>query len=670
MGFTKEFFVTLGFDFEHTLKPKEIFIEINPELSIKLKNSFFYYSSPNKTNTSFYLITTKLDRNELDIIRKRIWNENQADLIFYTANTNDAKLVLIYAKASPKVDLKKCEIDTFQPSKNDLNKIEKIKYWRFDSGAFWLNYHSFLKKITYKGIDKELVTTLNALKNQLDDVLIKIEKIKKTKNEIVQALIDRTLYIKYLEDNHIINSYFYNHYFGNEKIDYKELLFGNRKKELNELFKIIHKIFNNSLFDQPSIKEKYLTDEVCNLIYNSLISNLITQQLRLFDFQFNVIPVEFISYIYEIFLSDKQKKNGIYYTPKKLVQLIIDDVIPPKTIGKILDPSCGSGMFLIMAFQKLLENSIENQFDSIESKIEFRTKLLSENIFGIEKEITARRFTLFSLSLQLFRDLDPIEIKEFILNQLKQNKEVALFNKYSFFDNIICTNSLNQAETPFKDKEFQYIVGNPPFFEIKQTDNEIAFLNNYETEIDGKKLKAKSIVGKHQISQCFLMKIKDWSNTNTRFGFVSNSSNFYNDNSSQFQKFFYSAYKIEKIYELSKVKKILFEKAKENVVTIIFSNRLVANNSIEYYPVDLGVFSEKPFKLLIIQEDKVVNINQLDLFNGKLRLRDFLFGNIFDRNLIDKLSEMDKLQNYICNKQSNFRGLERIENIRLAKYFN
>ena len=91
------------------------------------------------------------------------------------------------------------------------------------------------------------------------------------------------------------------------------------------------------------------------MIADSFNGNLKTGQLRLFDFQFNVLPVEFISYIYEVFLSESQKANGIYYTPKKLAQLIVDDVIDDDRIGSILDPSCGSGMFLIVAFQRLLE---------------------------------------------------------------------------------------------------------------------------------------------------------------------------------------------------------------------------------------------------------------------------------------------------------------------------
>lgn len=646
-----DFFSDLGFDFNVDLNPKSIDIEKEATLSQKLKNSVFFYKSPNNTNTSFYLVTSSLETTELEQFRKYVWNKNDADIIFYYPNEAD-EVRMLYAKYSPKVSNNDSVLDVFSITQKDLDTIEKIRHWQFDSGVFWLNYHSFIDKAKYKGIDKELVAALKGLKDQLSKLLILSISDDNKRNEVVQALIDRTLYIKYLEDNHIINSYFFSHYFNNDKLNYEKLLENNSNTDINKLYKIIHEIFNNALFDQPTIDDKYLTSEVCTLIASSFNHNVNTGQLRLFDFRFDVLPVEFISYIYEVFLSEKQKENGIYYTPKKLAQLIVDDVIKEDKIGSILDPSSGSGMFLITGYQKLLEISqrqnLEPQ-DSIE-KIKYRIQLLSENIFGIEKELTAQRFTLFSLSLQIFNGIDPKKIKEFIANELKENKKINLFSEYSFFQNIKHANTLNTPDKPFEDKVFSYIVGNPPFFEISNTEefqNEISFLNSYQVAIsDDTKKVAKNIVGRSQISQCFFLKIKDWSDRNTRFGFVSNSSNFYNDNSQDFQTYFYSHYGIEKIYELSRVKKILFEKAKESVVAVIFTNNLEDNN-IDYYPVDLGLFSEKPFELLIIQEDKTIEIVQSELTSKQIRLRDFLIGNNFDFDFYRKLSKQRNLLDFV-----------------------
>lgn len=634
----------LGFDFDKDLELINLVFDKNSTLTKNIAKSIFYYKSPPNTNTSFYLITTTLETNEIEEIRRYIWNKNDANLIFYYPN-EEAELVMLYAKYSPITKYEDSILDSFSTTQKDSEKIKKIEHWQFDSGAFWFNYLEFFKRTkNLKGIDKELVSTLEALKKQLDKALLKLIPDENERNEVVQALIDRTLFIKYLEDNHIINSYFYNHYFKDSTLNYEKLLL-NEKLNLNILFEVIHEIFNNSLFERPTINYEYLTIDVRELIANSLSANLNTGQLKLFHFQFDILPVEFISYIYEVFLSEKQKENGIYYTPKKLAQLIVDDVIINDKIGSILDPSSGSGMFLIVGFQKLLEIARKKGFepkDDLE-KIRYRTKLLSENIFGIEKELTAQRFTLFSLSLQIFKGINPEDIRKFIANELKQNKKINLFSEFSFFENIKQANTLNTKDKPFADKKFAYIVGNPPFFEIPNTEDykdENSFLKSFKVLLNtGTDVAAKDIVGKSQISQCFFLKIKDWASEKTRFGFVSNSSNFYNDKSEKFQHYFYSNYGIEKIYELSRVKKILFEKAKESVVALIFTNKF-ENNTTNYYPVELGLFSEKPFELLIIQEDKIIPLSQEKLIDNKLRLRDFLTGNEYDFQFIGKLNNL------------------------------
>lgn len=649
-----DFFYKQGFSFTD-LKPHDIVIEGNELLTKKLENKIFFYECPPQTKTSFYLVLEVLSDKEFDDLRGYIWNENKADLVFTITAVEESNFILnlYYGKISPNSNISNYKLDSFKGTDAGNEKIDKINKWNFDSGLFWLNYRSFVDKVKKsKSIDKELIFTLERLKRDLSRTI--------NDDEIVQALIDRTLYIKYLEDNHIINSYFYSHYFGDSDATYKELLHRYDVSNINRLFGYINEIFNNYLFVTPEIDKSYLDKNVLDLIYHSIAGTSLTGQLSLFDFKFNIIPVEFISYIYEVFLKKEQKENGIFYTPKKLAQLIIDDVIIDNKIGRVLDPSCGSGMFLIVAFQKLLENSpIES--NNVAEKIEHRIRLLSENIFGIEKKSIAQRFTIFSLSLQIFRDLNPNEIKEFINSELESKNRVELFGTYSFFENIICHNSLDVVEKPFNNLVFDYIVGNPPFFEIKSSDDEISFLNEYKIE-SNKNLKAKDVVGRHQISQCFLIKIKDWSRPTTRFGFVCNSSNFYNDNSKNFQSFFYKNYNIEKIYELSKVKKILFENAKESVNALIFTNLPVENNLIDYYPIELGLFSEKPFELLVIQEDKLLKLSQEDIRMERIRLRDYLVGNQRDWSLIEKIKNNIRLNELILedNKGKKFihRGLE------------
>lgn len=94
-------------------------------------------------------------------------------------------------------------------------------------------------------------------------------------------------------------------------------------------------------------------------------------QLCLFDFQFDIIPIEFISHIYQIFLDDNKAKYGIFYTPEGLANLLFDNVIRHE--GKVLDPSCGSGIFLVLAFRRMYSDPVnitrERKFSLLELEV-------------------------------------------------------------------------------------------------------------------------------------------------------------------------------------------------------------------------------------------------------------------------------------------------------------
>lgn len=669
------FFENIEFTFgsvDSDIKPCEIIISENQKLSQKLKDQVFSYNSPKQTNTSFYVITVPIEGKELYELKRFIWNQNDYDL-FFLAEKPESNLLftLFYAKTSPKdTDTK---IAAFSGDDNDCQEIEKIKKWNFESGAFWLAYSDFVEKIKNKSrIDSKLVEQLKELKHRLTKEFNNKPEIQ---HSIVQALIDRTLFIKFLEDNHIINSFFYKKRFPNRfnenDIDFgfKTLLKEHDVESINKLFGIINKLFNNVLFKTPVVDPEFLTTNVLRLIYEAISQHDWKDgQLSLFDFRFDVLPVEFISHIYEVFLENNQLKEGIYYTPDKLAHLIIEDTI--SELGTVLDPSCGSGMFLVLAFRKLL-GFISNEPTKVDEKIEQRNKMLNDYIFGIEKENTAWRLTVLSLYLELLKDIPAEEIKLYINHKIEDNSETPVF-PYDFSANIINCNALETEEglKPHEGKSFKYIVGNPPFFKIKAENEEIQFLREFRKVINGVEVKAKDIVGHNQISQAFMLKLKDWSDVETHFGFVQNSSNFYNEKSANFQKFFFTNYQVERFYELSRVKDILFRKAKESVVVAIFNNKQVENSVMDYYPVEMGLFS-KTFDLLIIQEDKKIKISQQDILDKKIVLRDYLIGNEHDLRLLRKLSNNKKLEEFLLKDKNynSFRGLERATNIAVAKFF-
>lgn len=659
MSSVKFFFESLDFSFEQDFVQKDdIEFSNNEVLTKKIKNNIYLYKAPDNVNTSFYIFDLfELNENELFELKRYIWNEDKCEFYFYPDSKKS--ISLYYAKSDPKKDPSKSLIGSFEGQNDD--EIEKIKKWNFETGAFWLSYKEFTKKIANnERIDNLLISRLIVLKKEL------LSALGNDKEKHVQSLIDRTLFIKFLEDNHIINSFFYEYYFNNKELSYKHLLAEKNTEKINLLFEKINEIFDNVLFKTPFIEKQYIL-EASKYIYNA-ISGEVKGQLSLFDFQFNIIPIEFISHIYEVFLEDKQLNEGIYYTPPKLAQLIVDDTITKQ--GKVLDPACGSGMFLILAFRKMLNNNISSKNNNISENIKTRLKLLKENIFGIEKQYTAWRLSIFALYLEIFNGLKPDEIKVYIAQKIKSGN-IKIFEDFS--SNIINGNSLEikDEKLHFNNNTFDYIIGNPPFIQVSKNDREIDFFNKHKLIVNNKEYSAEKVIGKNQISQAFMLKIKDWANYETNFGFVLNSSNFYNEGkSNNFQEFFFENYQIKNFYELSRVKKILFKKATESVVVAIFNNKQVEDNIINYYPVDLELFSET-FKLLIIKEDCKIEIKQSKLLSKDITLRELLVGNEFDLQMLSKLLSISKLGRFLLkyNEYSSFKGIDRATYDMIREYF-
>jgi type I restriction-modification system DNA methylase subunit len=624
IGEHEHFFSQLGFDVHKDLE-KENFLFKDREIESKLKGKVYYYQAPDYANTSFYFFDyPNFTAEEVKKIHLRIWNENRADMYFLPKQ--DGYIDVFYSWTNPLIQSSDLLITRLPLKVEDNDLLQKIKKWRFDSGAFWLEYGKHLEKNKNKKstVDTELIRTLSGLREQLENEY-RSSNIEHA-GETIQALIDRTLFIKFLEDKHIINSFFYEHFFGDSTLTYKRLLKEKNRKGVNRLFKEINDVFNNALFASPEIPATRLTDGVLKSLARTIGGyDFDTGQLSLFDFQFDIVPIEFIGHIYQVFLEEKQAKEGIFYTPEGLVKFIVDLVID-KEIGKIIDPSCGSGVFLVMAFRQLLKNA-NIKASSTRELIAKRCRLMEDNIFGIEKADIARRLTVFSLYLELLSGIEPAAIKRAIKGQIETSGNCKLFD-ISFHENIVTANSLEvqDSKQAFTQMKFDFIIGNPPWKEIKDTDDEHKFW-----------LQNKHLVAGKQMAQCFVIKIKDWMKQDTRCGLLLNSSNFYNETANKFQNYFFSTVTIESIYDLSGLKNILFSSTNESSFIIIFNNQGISGNRIAYYPIDKNDFTEI-FNRVFIKTGDIVLLPQRELADGEIKLRDYLLGNQEDVRLLDKFN--------------------------------
>lgn len=163
------------------------------------------------------------------------------------------------------------------------------------------------------------------------------------------------------------------------------------------------------------------------------------------------------SYNYEKNLSEEIKKSkGIYYTPKFIVDYILNKTLKEHDIlsnpcPKILDISCGCGNFLLEAYDILYEMF---EYYRHELKIENIHKHIIENcIYGV--------------------DIDKNAVD--ILNNSLRNKDI---DSKILKSNIYCFDSLNKNNLGqdvinlFWENKFDYIIGNPPYIGHKSLGKE------------------------------------------------------------------------------------------------------------------------------------------------------------------------------------------------------
>lgn len=418
------------------------------------------------------------DNKTLEDIAKAhrmIWNFKKV-LFLYVFNDTEIR---IYNCAEKPITIKKTNTD-YESELRDLelanspasdkkkfdSLIKVFSSISIDTGIIWTMEEaaSVRKKINLqRRVDKYLVNSLINTARQLQDDGLNISLIHK--------IIMRSLFLLYLEDREATDEKFYAGIKTGAK-SYFDIL--NDVKSTYALFKRLEERFNGNVFTLDN--EEKITREHLQLIKKCFISgNDGTPQTQLFDdwrmFDFKIIQIELLSEIYENFLAkiepDIIQQTGTHYTPPSLVELILNEKLSTgkKDIQynfKILDPACGSGIFLVESFKRLVKR-YENKHGEKLTDFDTLKQLLTGNIFGIELHQQSIKIAAFSLYLALVDNLNPKTIWQ------EDNKKLPnLINNpldYSIKEqgkNLFCRDTISENKE-IESLSFDLVVGNPPF---------------------------------------------------------------------------------------------------------------------------------------------------------------------------------------------------------------
>ena len=242
-----------------------------------------------------------------------------------------------------------------------------------------------------------------------------------------------------------------------------EVLEGGDPKEVHRLLSFLEQKFNGDVFKLSSEHRKKLTRRALKGFAELVEGKTLDRQRHFWElFSFKHLPVEIISHLYQRFV---QGGHGAVYTPPFLAALLLDHAMPYAQLSgreRVLDPACGSGVFLVGAFRRLI-NVWRSKNGWRKPAVHTLKEMLKWSIHGIELDPFAVDLTAFSLSLAICDALKPGEIWDKLT--FDQLRESNLFDA-DFFSKILERHS---GEPTVLDDGFDIVVGNPPF-ESKLTD--------------------------------------------------------------------------------------------------------------------------------------------------------------------------------------------------------
>jgi len=379
---------------------------------------------------------------------------------------------------------------TKKPNPNDKPSVSRIKYITYDQylAEFDFLWDVFAKENLPKGrfdkyvqsdtrkkgtatVDEEFLKSIEQWRTYLaTSIALRNKHLGVDElNFAVQKTIDRIIFLRMCEDRGV------EQYGLLKKAAEKGEVYAN----LFELYRTADEKYNSGLFD---FKEDRITPGLIidNKVLKTIIGELYYPKC---EYEFSVMPADILGSVYERFLGktirltaghqakieekpEVRKAGGVYYTPKYIVDYIVENTVgqvikgkTPKEVAdiRICDPACGSGSFLIGAYQYLLDWHLKYYTNRESQKIPAsagirgpggraitpdgnlttaeKKRILLNNIYGVDIDPQAVEVTRLNLLLKALEGETQASI----------NQQMQLFHERvlpNLSHNIQCGNSL------------------------------------------------------------------------------------------------------------------------------------------------------------------------------------------------------------------------------------
>jgi len=581
-----------------------------------------------------------LDSDLIDIHRK-LWSSGIVPL-YYVFDNTEVKIFNCRESLQEPGDKPPSAFDSLSLTAkvHDQYKYEKYSERQFRNGSFW-----------------ELAENKNRFKADSSSYNKLIEGLRNLRNAFIKGqdatacnkLLVLSIFVKYLEERkdrkgkHVLPSDYFSEFDG--ATSFCAVL---RKSNCIKLFEKLAKAVNGKIFKLAD-EEKMAIAE----IDQSKLADFLDAKLelgkrqhvfwRLYDF--NYLPVELISRIYEEFIPSRK---DITYTPIHLVDFMINECMPtstPQNGIKIIDVSCGSGVFLVAAFKRLVRWWQKEQYKKTgkikHPNIKILKSIITEQIYGVDIEIEAKRLAIFSLTVAVCEMLDPAIMWE----ELTREKFVDLSN------NIIKKDFFDFIKT---QEKFDIVIGNPPF-NLPFKDEERKGKDEYWESLI-KKTSDFEVPNK-SIALLFLQQAMKLLKKDGLLSFVMPSSPLLYADTLQYRKNFLSRYNVPQIFDFTclRQKGALFENRGVSVAVIFAQNMPPTDKAILHAIVKRTVTSKEKLFFEIDKYDLHYVSKELAKTDQSVWKTNLLGGGHL-YHLIKRIQTIRTLENYLKEKKKDKKG--------------
>ena len=308
---------------------------------------------------------------------------------------------------------------------------------------------------------------------------------------VAHGLIERVILVRYLEDRLIVTREYFASVAGHERSWNKVLKQVPKIPQLGAsstlascladrdltyaLFQRLEADFNGDLFRVEIDEQELVQQHHLDLVRTLLTGRGLDPQTPLFlwAYDFDVVPTSLISSMYENFYrAGTDDDAGTHYTPPELVEFVLGRVLTDEVLDaspRICDPACGSGIFLVEAFRRLVGHASSAKDRALRPD-ELRELLLSR-LVGVDVNREAIRLAAFSLYLAYLNYQDPRDILSagplpHLIYRPDVSSDAAVLVAADAFDPTTDEMSGETTEgLPWASRVFDVVVGNPPWSE-------------------------------------------------------------------------------------------------------------------------------------------------------------------------------------------------------------